>query len=370
MLSRLTGGSGRPRACPAHHRSQAASAPWGPAVARAAHAQRRRPRTVAVRAERSLYEVLGVEPAANDRDIKRAYRQKALKLHPDVNKEPDAEARFMEVKAAFSVLSDPTQRADYDRRRRSGSWGGWRPGGGADYGWGGSSSGGAGAGAGAGQRRPKSQEEEFYGLGDLAEALGRDLSGALSGAARGLADLGQGLASRPGAAAEFLQRGAGGVAGWAREQAGRAKADGLEDFFRDLEKEADSWAEKRSAARKDGGKDRPLSLWEELAAIGGEFVEYLESTLPSEEESGGGSGPGGKRSPLDEYESLKRRYKMDGQEAAEAEKQKQQAQAKQAQAKQQQQQAQAQAQPPPKAKTADEEVDEMLAALKKKLGKS
>jgi molecular chaperone DnaJ len=75
----------------------------------------------------------------------------------------------MEVKAAFSVLSDPTQRADYDRRQRSGSWGGWRPGGGAgsgfgDYGWGGGSSGGA---TGAGPRRPKSQEEEFYGLVSL-----------------------------------------------------------------------------------------------------------------------------------------------------------------------------------------------------------
>jgi hypothetical protein len=108
-----------------------------------------------------------------------------------------------------------------------------------------------------------------------------------------------------------------------------------------------------------------MSLWEELAAVGEEFVEYLESTLPSGEESDGGTGPGGKRTPLDEYETLKRRYKMDGSEAGAAGKQ-----GPQAQAKQQQQQQQAQAKPPPKAKTADEEVDDMLAALKKKLGKS
>lgn len=37
-------------------------------------------------AAESLYDVLGVSEAANERDIKRAYRQKALKLHPDVNK--------------------------------------------------------------------------------------------------------------------------------------------------------------------------------------------------------------------------------------------------------------------------------------------
>jgi hypothetical protein len=148
----------------------------------------------------SLYDVLGVAATASDRDIKKAYRQKALKLHPDVNKavggrrwgwagrrtsarrstaaagveqrsigdmpargqpggvggsqvavaagrrraaaggsqqagprgltpppaaprptpQPDAEQRFMEVKTAFSVLSDPQQRAEYDRRQRAG----------------------------------------------------------------------------------------------------------------------------------------------------------------------------------------------------------------------------------------------------------
>ena len=51
----------------------------------------------------SLYDTLGVPQDASDRDIKRAYRQKALKLHPDVNKAPDAEQQFLEVKAAFQA---------------------------------------------------------------------------------------------------------------------------------------------------------------------------------------------------------------------------------------------------------------------------
>jgi len=70
----------------------------------------------------------------------------------------------MEVKTAFGVLSDPQQRSEYDRRQRAGSWGNWRPTGGAsDYGWGGSG-GAAGGSGGGGQRRPKQQDEEFYGL--------------------------------------------------------------------------------------------------------------------------------------------------------------------------------------------------------------
>eukprot|EP00878_Enallax_costatus_P040366 GHUV01046547.1.p1 GENE.GHUV01046547.1~~GHUV01046547.1.p1 ORF type:complete len:161 (-),score=2.44 GHUV01046547.1:54-536(-) len=47
---------------------------------------RSRRRAVCVQAAKTLYDALGVSQEASDRDIKRAYRQKALKLHPDVNK--------------------------------------------------------------------------------------------------------------------------------------------------------------------------------------------------------------------------------------------------------------------------------------------
>ena len=66
-------------------------------------------------ADKDLYEVLGVSRDASESDIKKAFRQKARKLHPDVNKAPDAEDRFKELNEAYDVLSDPQKRAQYDR---------------------------------------------------------------------------------------------------------------------------------------------------------------------------------------------------------------------------------------------------------------
>jgi molecular chaperone DnaJ len=65
--------------------------------------------------KRDYYEVLGVSKGADADEIKKAYRKLARQYHPDVNKAPDAEEKFKEVKEAYDVLSDPQKRAQYDR---------------------------------------------------------------------------------------------------------------------------------------------------------------------------------------------------------------------------------------------------------------
>lgn len=64
---------------------------------------------------KDYYAILGVAKDAGQDDIKRAYRKLARKYHPDVSKEPDAEARFKEVNEANEVLKDPQKRAAYDQ---------------------------------------------------------------------------------------------------------------------------------------------------------------------------------------------------------------------------------------------------------------
>jgi len=66
-------------------------------------------------AKRDYYEVLGVDRQATDTDIKKAFRRLARQYHPDVNKSPDAEARFKEINEAYEVLSDSDKRSVYDR---------------------------------------------------------------------------------------------------------------------------------------------------------------------------------------------------------------------------------------------------------------
>jgi len=63
---------------------------------------------------KDYYAVMGVDRDATQDEIKRAYRKLARKYHPDVSKEPDAEARFKELGEAYEVLKDPERRAAYD----------------------------------------------------------------------------------------------------------------------------------------------------------------------------------------------------------------------------------------------------------------
>lgn len=77
--------------------------------------QGRRSGLFTLRAEVDYYADLGISKGADDAEIKSAFRQKARKLHPDVNKAPDAQQQFQKIQAAYEVLSDPQKKSMYDR---------------------------------------------------------------------------------------------------------------------------------------------------------------------------------------------------------------------------------------------------------------
>jgi len=65
--------------------------------------------------QKEYYQILGVARDASEEEIKKAFRQQALKYHPDRNQEPGADTKFKEINEAYQVLSDPEKRKLYDQ---------------------------------------------------------------------------------------------------------------------------------------------------------------------------------------------------------------------------------------------------------------
>eukprot|EP01006_Ploeotia_vitrea_P040687 TRINITY_DN66447_c7_g1_i1.p1 TRINITY_DN66447_c7_g1~~TRINITY_DN66447_c7_g1_i1.p1 ORF type:complete len:456 (-),score=90.17 TRINITY_DN66447_c7_g1_i1:1174-2541(-) len=67
-------------------------------------------------AEQDHYKILGLPRTASKEEIKKAFKKKALELHPDKN--PGGEAEFKKLNHAYSILSDARQKAEYDRKHQ------------------------------------------------------------------------------------------------------------------------------------------------------------------------------------------------------------------------------------------------------------
>ena len=68
--------------------------------------------------DQSLYELLQVSENADQEIIQAAYRRLILRYHPDRSSEPNAAEMTQRLNDAYAILSDPVQRAEYDRERR------------------------------------------------------------------------------------------------------------------------------------------------------------------------------------------------------------------------------------------------------------
>ncbi|RZC93650.1 hypothetical protein C5167_007689 [Papaver somniferum] len=182
----------------------------------------------------SPYDVLGVSPSATPGEIKKAYRKLALKFHPDVNKQANAQEKFMRIKHAYNTLLNSESRRKYDYGR--GASGGYST---------------------SKNRSRKGREAEFYGFVMEPETDTIMLE--------------QLIYYKFGKIVLFL-----GIVfvveTFFLSLALHTLPDGG-DFFRDLQVEFQNW---EASAASQG---KPKSLWEELADIGEEFVEFLEKEL-------------------------------------------------------------------------------------------
>ena len=129
-------------------------------------ASRRHSSVVLAASRKDPFEVLGIPRTATLKEVKSAYRKKALKLHPDVNKAPDARDKFMECKTAYQEIIDRQTSGGGNGFGGSSNRSSWS-GGASSRDWGGSST---NSGQQQQQRRGASSSppEDFYGLGTFS----------------------------------------------------------------------------------------------------------------------------------------------------------------------------------------------------------
>ncbi|KAF2318396.1 hypothetical protein GH714_006616 [Hevea brasiliensis] len=72
-----------------------------------------------INGEEDWYGILGVNPKADDENVRKQYRKLALLLHPDKNKSIGADGAFKLISQAWSLLSDKSKRAAHDMKRRN-----------------------------------------------------------------------------------------------------------------------------------------------------------------------------------------------------------------------------------------------------------
>ena len=136
---------------------------------------------------KDYYATLGVPKTATQAEIKKAYRKLARELHPDTNKDPDAERRFKEANEAHAVLADTEKRKQYDEL--GANWGAYQQ---AGYGSGGATDWAGFGGAPGGTRwtyRTTASAEDLGGFSDFFNQFfgGAAAAGAGSGSPFGSA---------------------------------------------------------------------------------------------------------------------------------------------------------------------------------------
>jgi len=256
-----------------------------------------RVRLHAVAFDKDPWKVLGLEKSASQSEIKRAYRRRALKDHPDVNKAPDAKERWQELSQAYDILSDPAKRQLWEARRGAG--GTPRGGAGARSGW-------RGGPTPKGPRERALDEEYDAGgdsfgsiFGDFLEGLGKEVGGSGSSSV--------GSARKAGAYVleellDFLEGRGGKAASWDGSQPeeelkmAREELETLQKLEGTMRAESETWTKQAEVARSSGDRQGELDAMQKAfdarerrsnvrrrVVRAEERVEYLEKVIFEQE---------------------------------------------------------------------------------------